>query len=423
MLKHKSKILALAIVSLLLFNTFSFADEPVTTSLDNTAADETASVQNETVSEATEDVDYSEDEASDATTLQSSIVSEDQYLFGDDITMDKLVDGNVYIFGNNVTISGRVAGNLFVAANKVTFTEDSVIQYSAFVSAKEVQFNGAAYDLYNFSNNITFGSTALIGRDFRTLSNSVDLKGIIIRNAIVASPTITLPEATTSTAENSTDSGALLNNSNFIYGSLIYYSDKELNVPEGFVQSGVFANKLPGVNTSTSNTVMTYITGALTFILFTLFLYGAMYLRKNASMEKSKELVKSKVLPMLGFGLLSLVVLLIAGFGFLLANITLPIGLLLFAILLFAIFISLPFATIMIANILTDKLPIAKGLVVLITSIVVWALTLIPYLNIILYFIAIIFTLGYLLLNTYTTLDSKEEKKDEKVQPSKEEKK
>lgn len=388
MLKHKSKILVLAIISLLFINTCSFAEEVVTTTTDTPVVTDTAT---DTTAE-----DTATNNSVENAIPQQAILSDDQYLFGDNITMDKLVDANVYIIGKNVTISGRIAGNLFVIADKVTFTPDSIVQYSAFVSAKDVEFNGAAYDLYSFSENIKFGTTALIGRDFRTLSNSVDLKGIIVRNAIVASPNITLPAAATSTED------VLAGNSaNYIYGSLIYYSNNELQVPEGFVQTGTFFNKLPNIGLNKTNTVMTYVTGALTFILFTLFLYGALYLRKNNNSDATKELIKSKILPIFGYGALALIVLIIAGLGFSLANITLPIGLLLFAILLFAIFISLPFTTIAVANVLSDKLPIAKPLIVLILSIVVWALTLIPYFNILVYVVAILFTLGYFLISNY----------------------
>lgn len=421
MLKHKSKILILAIISLLFINTFSFAEEAITTSLDDgttTEIQDNTEVPTEdqvttddvsTQNQTTEEIPIEEDEHNH-TTEESTITSDDQYLFGNNITMDKLVDGNVYIIGKDVTISGKVAGNLFVIADKVTFTEDSIIQYSAFVSAKDVKFNGAAYDLYNISGNITFGATALIGRDFRTASNSVDLKGIIIRNAIISAPTITLPEATTLNDETS------INESNFI-GSLIYYSNNELNVPEGYVQQGTFFNKLSAFNTTNSNKVMSYITSALTLVLFTLFIYGALHLRKNSNMDKAKDLIKNRILPVLGFGIISVIVLLIAGLGFSFVNITLPIGLLVFAILFLALFISLPLTAILIANVLSEKLPIAKSLLVLLTSIVLWILTLIPYLNIFVYIFATVFVLGYLFLSTYgnTEINSKEivEKKDE----------
>lgn len=420
MLKHKSKILILAIISLLFINTFSFAEEAVTTNInDNTStenpANEEVPIENQvdtndvsTENQTTEDIPIEEEHNP---TEESTIISEDQYLFGNTINMDKLVDGNVYIIGNDVTISGKVAGNLFVFADKVTFTEDSVIQYSAFVSAKDVKFNGAAYDLYNISGNITFGSTALIGRDFRTASNSVDLKGIIIRNAIISAPNITIPEATTVNDETS------INESNFIYGSLIYYSNNELTIPEGYVQEGTFFNKLSAFNTTNSNKVMSYITSGLTLVLFTLFIYGALHLRKNSNMDKAKNLVKNRILPILGFGIISVIVLLIAGFGFSFINITLPIGLLAFVILLFALFISLPLTAILVANVLSEKLPIAKSLLVLITSIVLWILTLIPYFNIFVYILATIFVLGYLFFSTYgnTEIKAKEivEKKNE----------
>lgn len=418
MLKHKSKILILAMITLFLVNTFSicFAEEAVTTSLEDSTAvtNEEAVVTEEGIENHTaeEEIVTEEEYVEDTSLAESTIISEDQYLFGDSVVMDKLVDGNVYIVANNVTISGRIAGNLFVIADEVTFTEECVVQYSAYVSAKNLIFNGAAYDLYSLSNNVDFGATALIGRDFRTLSDSVDLQGIIIRNAIVSAPTITLPDASTVNDETS------INESNFIYGSLIYYSNSELTVPEGYVQEGTFFNKLSSFSTNSSNTVMTYITSAITLVVFTLFIYGALHLRKNSNMDKSKELVRNKILPILGFGIIGLIVLLLAGCIFSIINITLPIGLLAFIILLLAIFISLPLTAILIANILSDKLPIAKSLIVLITSIIIWALTLIPYFNIIVYLFAIIFVLGYLVISIYGRPD----KEDKEAKEDKEEK-
>ena len=106
MLKNKSKfIVILALILVLLCSHFSLAadsDEATTTaiSIDTTDADNLI------------------------TTAQENIKKGDEYLVGQDITVDYTIDGNLYVFGNTVTINSQIVGDVFVFANQVIFEKN-----------------------------------------------------------------------------------------------------------------------------------------------------------------------------------------------------------------------------------------------------------------------------------------------------------
>lgn len=210
MLKSKSKLLILVFAIILLISSFSLAAEPVVTS----------EVPGDNAKTAEEQAPTNENEP-----LPSDIRNDDLYLFGDNVVMDQLVDGNVYLFGNNIEVSGRVNGNLYAFGNKITFKEGSYAVNSIFVAGNNVELDTQANDLYACANTINISYNTFIVRDLRVGANNFTFNGCVGRNAFVSADNFNFVTGT--------------ENSALVYGDLNYTSNTKLDISSELVQGNI----------------------------------------------------------------------------------------------------------------------------------------------------------------------------------------
>lgn len=409
MINKLKNIFVCLIVAFVMFSTLSISvvhatETAVTTSEDTSSNEATTGDAVPISSEGTYPVETGDSTSSDSSQVNSNDIYEgDLYLSGNDVTMDKLVNGNVYIAGNNVTIKGQIAGNLMVAANTVTL-EETYIQYSAFIVAKDVNFNAVASDLYTACQNLTIDNKAGVYRDLNATASSIKLTGIVGRNANINCSSLSLTDGT-STAQ--------------IYGNLKHYSSQKIEIPENSVQ-GTYDFKETTKKEESSSKVSDYVFSLLSFILTVLIIWAVLKLSAPKFYDASLELAskKSGKFSLIGLGWLVLlpivsVLLLCTGFG-------IYISLLLFAIYLLSFFISIPVAAISIGNIINNKwnkkTTSMEFVCILISSLLFWIINQIPYISAIVLLASMLVIPGFIFSKTF--LRNIKRQKTEKAEKS-----
>lgn len=387
MLKNKSKILTIFIVMLLLFSTFCYAttETPTTTAVDETTESEEISTTEEgTVSS---NLEY---------------VTDDLYLFGDNVVMDKAVDGNAFIFGKNVEITGAVNGSLYVFGDVVNFKPASYVVKSIFVCANEVNFDARSEDLYAACNTLNMSYDAIIYRDLRVGCNTLNFASAVGRNAFVS-----------------------CNNFNFvtegeevglIYGNLSYSTGTELELSKEFVNGTV---SYKPINTEKeTETIQEIIIDKLidlgSTLLFTLLIYFMIKFITSKFFEKSSSYISANTLAAAGIGAIAIILIPVICIVLLFTPVTLGISFFILTLYILSIILSMPIISVCVANKLIEKLKTNKYvniLILVLTIAVIWGLTQIPAIGTLISFIYAIVGLGIIFLHLFSK--NKKEKNNE----------
>lgn len=323
----------------------------------------------ETNGETTKAATTSETEQTSEDTEE--IYNGDLYLFDNNIVMDKLVDGNVFVFGNNVEVTGQVNGNLFVFANKLTFN-NCYVRYSIFACANSVNYNGACNDLYVASSTLEMTYDSYVVRDVKAVSSDVIFKAAVGRDVDLSCGKVDFGEG---------------ENIPVIYGSLRYSAPSEATIPEGVIsgEGSVTYNKEMESNKNVADTVSDILIGFLTCIATALVIYAITKKFTPNFNEKltDNKLSALKLLKSFGLGIAALFIVLVLFVLLLMTAIGAKLGFVL--VLLFAIIclISVPVLSIIITNALKPTFKIEKTpmfcLILALVSVVLYGVTLIPF--------------------------------------------
>lgn len=375
MLKNKSKLLTVVFIIMILISSFSLASEPVVTSLvpgDNARTEETPTNENEP--------------------LPSDIRNDDLYLFGDNVVMDQLVDGNVYLFGNNIEISGRVNGNLYAFGNKVTFKEGSYAVNSIFVAGNNIELDTQANDVYAFANTINISYNTFIVRDLRVGANNLTFNGCVGRNAFVTADNFNFVTGT--------------ENSALVYGDLNYSSNTKLDISSDFVQGNINYEELTIEEDSIGDIIIDKANSLLTSLLFTIVVYLlALWIAPNF-VKKASSFASTKVIPAIGIGFLALILIPLACFILLFSTVGISASFALLGLYILILLICSSIVSICIINKVKEHFKLDKksmtALVLVVTSIVLWALQQIPFIGGWIGFLLAITGLGIMFMYLFT---------------------
>lgn len=320
--------------------------------------------------------------ASNVTTNDDSFKKHDVYLSGDNVTVDYIVDGNLFIFANHVTINSQIGGDAFICANSITVGDQGYIFSNLFAFSKEltIQSNAVIYDLYTACQNVTINGT--IYRDVHVGANTVNIFGTVGRNAFVDCATFNLVE--TDDKQGS------------INGNLEYSANNEASIPEESVSGETNFEK---ANVFTGNAITEKIMNLGTFVVTIIIVWlvclwlAPKFLKKTATLLTSK-----KVLPVIGLGILTPILAVIATILFFVLGITSTLGLLALLILFTLVAISTSIFIITLNQIICEKLKIEKTIgifgMLVVCSIALWLIGLIPFVGPILGLIVVILGLG-----------------------------
>ena len=358
MLKNKLKfvIIFFMIFTLLFFNLAFAAD---------------GDSQNVTVSEngvmpiSTDTGDNIDEQSTsnDSASSEDSIYYGDQYLFDQNISVDKNIDGNLFAMGSSVTVNSQIAGDAFIFADNVTIESDSLIFGNLFILANTIDFKGSAYDIYAVCDTLTINQ-GFTYRDVRATCTNFNVYGTISRNAFINCSNISFVNG---------DSQGI------IMGSLKYSAPNEANISEEFVNGTIEFSK----QSASSPSIGSYLLSLGTFLVLVIIVWLVLLWIAPKFKEKTENLVKNKKWAILLIGFLTLIVIPIVSILLLLINITTSVALLLLLVYFVLIAISESVFIITVNNFIANKFKINKNIgifgMLIVTSIIFWALYLIPF--------------------------------------------
>lgn len=408
MLKNKILKLLLVIFSVVtLITPLSYAENEVTTTESDTETSSDVSIESDTSTE--ESTDYTDDEAiideqetdSENQESQQEIFEGDLYIAEDEVLMTQLVNGNVYIIGNKVKITGQIAGNLFVLANEIEF-DDAYIQSSAYLCGNSVYFKAVASDLYVCCKNLEIPNNYGVYRDIKSISNSLTLLGIVGRNADCGAQNITLEKISQaiSVSSDETSEDAIKAT---IYGDFNYSCPIEIEIPEGSVEGNVNRSDLK-INTG-KKSIASYITSAVSAIVFTLVIYGLASLFAKSSIEKCTNIVKNKFIKAYGIGIISLIAFPIVSILLMISVVGIPVAFALIMAYILMFVLATSVFSISITNIICEKFNLKnkwlKILFVSLISLIVYIIGILPYVWVIKSVLVFILGFGTLIMNIF----------------------
>lgn len=405
MLKNKTKIIAIFLALILLFSaTYVFADnetseiEPRVTSTDTSTDEIEESVENMTT---------------EAQTQEDSFKKSDVYLAGDNITIDYVVDGNLFVCADTVTIDSQIGGDAFIMAKKLIINENGYVYSNLFAIAESVELKGVVCDAFVLSQNFNI-SGGYVYRDLKVACNTLNVNGPVGRNAYVSCSTMNF----------NTDEKT----NGIIYGNLDYSANSEFSIPENTVKGTVNYNA-PKVSPEKSirSIIADYILDLGGFLAFVLIIWLVCLVLAPKFLANTNKYVGKKTLSILGYGLLALIAVPIACIILILLQLTSGFSLFLLALYVLAIIVSKSLFTITANNYVCSKLKISKNTgifgMLIVSGIVIWAVTQIPYIGGLVSFIISVLGLGILVASILPKKSEKDSKKDDVISENKDDKK
>lgn len=379
MLKNKTKILVfLLILAISLTTSFVYADN------ETTLEDDIIPISDNLESSPVEN--NAENPISTNEPTEDTYKSHDVYLTGDNVTIDYVVDGNLFVMADTVTINSKIGGDAFIMAKTINVGDQAYIFSNLFAIADSIDIKGVVYDVYALAQNFTI-SNGYIYRDAKLCCNTININGAIGRNAFVSCSNINF-----NTDEN--DKG-------IIYGDLTYSAPSELSFDKNIVNGNV-TYKAPKVSPEKSvrEIVASYILDLGAFLAFVIIIWLVCLWVAPKFLNDTNKFVGKKTLNVLGTGLLTLIAVPIACIILLLLQLTAGISLLTVAIYILALIVAKSIFTIVANNYLCSKLNINKNTgifgMLIVSGVIVWVISELPYVGGIVSFIISVLGLGVL---------------------------
>lgn len=379
MLKNKTKILVfLLILAISLTTSFVYADN------ETTLEDDIIPISDNLESSPVEN--NAENPISTNEPTEDTYKSHDVYLTGDNVTVDYVVDGNLFVMADTVTINSKIGGDAFIMAKTINVGDQAYIFSNLFAIADSIDIKGVVYDVYALAQNFTI-SNGYIYRDAKLCCNTININGAIGRNAFVSCSNINF-----NTDEN--DKG-------IIYGDLTYSTPSELSFDKNIVNGNV-TYKAPKVSPEKSvrEIVASYILDLGAFLAFVIIIWLVCLWVAPKFLNDTNKFVGKKTLNVLGTGLLTLIAVPIACIILLLLQLTAGISLLTVAIYILALIVAKSIFTIVANNYLCSKLNINKNTgifgMLIVSGVIVWVISELPYVGGIISFIISVLGLGVL---------------------------
>ena len=367
MLKKKIKIISL--IALLLISLIT----PIVNAENEVANETTTTEQVNPISETQEEV---------------TIKEGDEYLFQDTVTINTPVDGNLFIMANTVTINTQVGGDAFIFANTLNIEENGYILNNVFACANTINVKGVVYNIYSVGDTLTIDG--FVYRDVRSICNTLNINSMIGRNVFANCSSINFKE------KPDTEDTPSIASYGTIQGDLNYFSDEEITIPEDSVAGETHFSQLQNNTTFDISNYM-YSLGAILVSAIIIWLIG-LWISPKLLHNTSNSMTFRKALQIIGLGILVPIIIALLSFIILLIPITSQLTILLLCVLAILFFISTSVAIINVNTMICNKLKITQNLYklgfLIVTTIIYWLLTLIPYVGMVISLIAIIWGIG-----------------------------
>lgn len=371
MLKKKFKVLFLLITVITLLSTLSFATVEPRVSEDGND-DGIMPISEETPSVADEE----------------EWVNSDLYIMQDKYELNKIVDGNVFICANEVTINSQIGGNAFIFANKLTINSDAYIYSTLFVAASEVTINAGIGDVYAVCDNFTLKENGFIGRDLKVSANSFNLYGKVSRDVYVSAANYNISEQ----------------NGTLVGGNFNYSGESELTIPEGIIIGEVKYSEEIISEEPVIEKVSDYIFDGINVLVYALVVVLLAIWLAPKFVERVSNMDTKKAFISLGIGIIAPIVAIIALFMLLVSSVASMVSLSGIFIFITICMSGTAFASIYFGSIFA-KLVKWEGklkfiLASLISALIIWAISQLPFIGSLFGFLIALFGIGTLILNT-----------------------
>ncbi len=395
MLKKKIKIISL--IALLLISLLT----PIVNAENEVAVEATTTDQVNPISETQQEI---------------TIKEGDEYLFQDTVTINTPVDGNLFIMANTVTINTQVGGDAFIFANTLNIEENGYILNNVFACANTINVKGVVYNIYSVGDTLTIDG--FVYRDVRSICNTLNINSMIGRNVFANCSSINFKE------KPDTEDTPSIASYGTIQGDLNYFSDEEITIPEDSVAGETHFTALKNNTVNISNYM--YSLGATLVSAIILWLIG-LWISPKLLHNTSHPITLRKALQIIGLGILVPIIIALLSFIILLIPITSQFTILLLCVLAILFFISTSVAIINVNTMICNKLKVTQNLYelgfLIVTTIIFWLLTLIPYVGMVISLIAIIWGIGTISYSILIKENSNEKKSDSNKKISNSEKK
>lgn len=395
MLKNKSKIVVGFLIILLLISaTTVFASNEVSEANENDIA--LISADNATDTTPIADGNTSTPEEN------SNYKKSDVYLFGDTVSVDYIVDGNLFICANKVYINSQIGGDAFIMAKEIVIDSKGYVFSNLFALSDSLDIRGVVYDLYSCANTIAI-SGGYVYRDARISCSTLNINGIVGRNAFVNSPSINF----------NTDSA----NNGIIYGNLDYSTKSEISIPDGVVSGTVTFTQENSSEKTTGTIISENLVSLGGFLAFVLLVWLVCSWLAPKFLDYTNNYVGKQSLKVFGIGLLTLVAIPVSCIILILLQLTASFSLCLLALYILTLVVANSIFVITANKYLCTKLKIngfagTFGMLI-VSGIILWVIINLPYVGGFINFIMTVLGLGilvsYLLPNHSSKKSSEKE--------------
>ena len=179
----------------------------------------------------------------DQTIGAGTTITDDLYIFGNNVNIAGTVQGNVIAAGGTVTITGHVTRDVMVAGGTVDI--NGPVDGSVRVAGGTVTINGAVSgDVVAADGTLNVGSDAAIGRDLVFAAGQATVAGPIARNVTLGSGTVTIENSVGGNITGNVDRLTLASGAK-VAGYLDYTSNNVVVVNSGAAVTGAVTRHAP----------------------------------------------------------------------------------------------------------------------------------------------------------------------------------
>lgn len=327
--------------------------------------------------------------------LKVNAIEERSIIKGDDnVNYEEEVDGSALLAGNNVTSKSSIFGLGLLFGNNITQDGDSEYLISA---GNNITVNGnIEKDAIILGNIITINS--IVGRDTFITGNEVVLTGTYNRDIEIYASKVTLQDALIGRNVKINATSIEIGKNTTINGTLNYIEDAKYSIDptasiyqtETFEVEEVENYQAPTFKTTIITMILTLGMLLVTFLSFALF-------TKNLFHKFEKTNSFNKVLKTFGVGILTLIVVPILSILLMITFVGIGVGVITLILYIAVLLLNYIISGYMLGSLIWHKLLKKETNIYyqgLIGITVFYILTYIPYLNGILVFLSMIFSLG-----------------------------
>lgn len=347
---------------------------------------------------------------SDIATLKSDVsysdsVSKDGEYVIDKINSYAIINGNAFICCNEFTLEPgcEINGDLYIVAKNINIQKSSSISGNLFAVCENLVLNGkVGNSVYATSKTFNMNYYGSIYKDLELSSQNVTLNSVIRRDANISAEEITTNtdfltygnftvNANSFNFSGQVDGNAEINSKvlNFvtiiddinvnclIKGNLNYSSSEELDLNNTIVNGEIAYSTYKEEKASFN--FKSFILNLLTFITY-IFVIAWLFtlLNKNYLFDKSNIKIKN-ILAEFGIGLLTFFIVVILSILLMIIHIGSTLSFFLIFAYIFLLFLSMPLFVLDLANLLKEKINLYLGILVI--ALVLFLISLIPYLG------------------------------------------